>query len=111
MNLSKLTNKQFHAQVEKICLSFGGIKDKFDHFIIPTPKYGEISVKPINDWIALRFVIYSTGIVYDSLFGRNFNGYSGKWNILLSGDIYEVRKNSLQELERRLNLLFDKTEN
>lgn len=56
-----------------------------DEFIVPT-RYGDLSIHVIewkNPWMALRFVTYSTGKVYDSLHGYDFNGYSGKWNINL----------------------------
>lgn len=46
---------------------------------------------------------WATGKVYDFLFGRDFNGYSGKWNILMSGGngVVVRRKESLIELEWR----------
>lgn len=47
-----------------------------------------------------------SGRVYDELAGRSFNGYSGKWNIHVSGDkadIETVRNTALAELEYRLN--------
>ena len=56
--------------------------------------------------IYLRFKTFSTGKVYDSLFARDFNGYSGKWNITISGDrgrISEIRRLALDELCKRLD--------
>lgn len=106
--MSKLSPKQFNRQVEKICLFFGGIKDKFDHFIIQTDNYGQLSVKPFDNWIALKFLTYSTGKVYDSFLVRDFNGYSGKWNILCAGNVFEQREGGLRELELRLGELIKK---
>lgn len=56
--------------------------------------------------IYLRFETYDTGKVNDTLFARDFNGYSGKWNITESGgDLKGVRDEALRELEMRLNHL------
>lgn len=56
--------------------------------------------------IYLRFKDYDTGKCYDTLGGFDFNGYSGKWNITLSGgkeDVERTRQCALAEFERRLN--------
>lgn len=53
--------------------------------------------------IYLRFRTHDTGRVNDTLFGRDFNGWSGKWNITQScGDLDEARRLALRELATRL---------
>ena len=84
-----------------MCVKYGGHMD-----VVNSPTHGNLRVTPYGDWIALRFEEFSTRKVYDFLFGSDFNGYSGKWNILLTGATKsELRHAMLVELDRRFKAI------
>lgn len=116
--------KNFAREFSEVCQRFGGTPNSKDaigeglSFDIPTP-LGVLKASihcDANDnrrgrgyyieSIFLRFKTFSTGKVYDFLLGHDFNGYSGKWNIMTSGDdLASIRLLALSNLEHRLEKL------
>lgn len=116
--------EQFKADFGAVCVARGGTfneRDTIGHgaaYHIPT-RLGMLKASihfDANDnergrrnkieGVYLRFDTYSTGKVYDALCGFDFNGYSGKWNIMASAPtLKEARKHCLEELELRLQML------
>lgn len=97
----------FSAAVLTLCQSFGASVTEWTARV-PTV-HGDLVITPYQGiagpWLAIRFATFSTGRVYDDLHGRSFNGYSGKWNIHLSGGegYADLAAATLRELERRLS--------
>lgn len=119
--------ERFRAAFGALCEAHGGVYSERDSigdgaaYLVPT-KLGELKTSIHCDGfknrrsaryiesIYLRFTKYSTGKVYDSLCGFDFNGWSGKWNILLSaGSLEQARGECLLSLKLRLELLKDLT--
>lgn len=126
----KLTKQQkafstFTAEFAALCRKYGGIFNEQlapsgpdTAFIIPTvygplrasihaPYYaGESRRGSKIESVYLRFETKTGGKVYDSLFGKDFNGWSGKWNITFeAATTNDARMLCLAELETRLNRL------
>lgn len=109
--------RKWLAGFRETCIALGGVADPHEplRFTFQTPEHGVLNASVHeSDYesqkkrgfveIFLAFETYDTGKVHDTLFGRDFNGYSGKWNITLSGGSLDAtRALALRELEMRLD--------
>jgi hypothetical protein len=108
---------------DELCLAHGGVRVEdrgFRSFNVPTT-HGEMRVslfeadannltdrrrQPCIASIFLRFTDCTGGKVYDELHGYDFNGWSGKWNVCLSGGAWnQAWDAALLQLERKLSLV------
>lgn len=94
--------EDFKANFSALCTRLGGKPDGDSHcmgYLIPThlgplrasihPYLPDMRRKqmPIAS-IYLRFEEHTGGKVYDTLCDYDFNGWSGKWNVCVSGGIW-----------------------
>lgn len=102
----------------QVCLDFGGVETEPLRFEIATDLGKLFASVHESDYesqkrrgfvqIYLRFETHTGGKVYDTLGGRDFNGYSGKWNIHVSGStdrLQDVRAEALRQLRESLEFV------
>jgi hypothetical protein len=114
--------KTLSADFTAECLRLGGTLVEVDcigrvHFLLPSP-LGPIAALlpspcdsgrrkgPFYEEIYLRFKTYRTGKAYDQLCGWDFNGYSGKWNLMAGGETRKAAgRAAIDTLRHRIEVL------